>query len=526
MKALKIFTVSNWKTISILYIITTISVYLSYSVSQKTKTFFSALSGTTTQSDGRKQLIIIVLFYGIILLISIISAMLAHRYLYTGMLSIRKVMLNRLFHAHYTYFHRNPVGKIWGEMVQITNIACPFFHSILFIPINIAQMIIYAVIIFNTNLLSGFIITAFLPLIFILTIFAGRSLKAIETNTLDQYRAISSFAVESLSITKMIKTTSSYRYFLDKFFNRHQAFNNTVVKGAVVRSYVDSIQNTIVVIAPLIIVFIVSVSPATVKLSTGDLVILYTFSPLFFNAFKSFYSRLFNFFGVKPSLKAINDLLELKGELFGTKIPEENAALKIKNFNYIIGEKEVSLPDFEIKPGSKILIAGESGMGKSTFFNCLTGIYDDCQETMFLNGVSIKDYDLAKLRKKIILVSQENMIFTGSLKENLLMGLTDTISSQDLNNTIKALKLEELNNREEINKDKLSGGEKARINLAQALLRKPEVLLIDETLSSVDELFEREIIEGIIANNPNMSVVYITHRLSVQELFDEVIHLV
>ena len=526
MKPLKIFTETNWKTIMILYIITSISVYLSYFVSQKTKVFFSTVTDNTTPPGGPEQLMIIVIFYGIILLISIISATLTHKYLYTGMLSIRKAILDRLFHTSYTYFQHNPVGKIWGEMVQITNIACPFFHSILFIPINIAQMIIYAVIIFNTSLLGGIIISAFLPLIFILTIFAGKSLKKIETQTLDQYRGIASIAVESLSITKMIKTTSSYSYFLNNFFNRHHIFNKTVVKGATVRSYVEMVQNTIVVIAPLIIVFIISINPSMDSLTTGELVILYTFTPLFFNAFKSFYSRLFNFFGVKPSLNAINEMLSLKQESFGLRIPKNKISLKIKDFYYSIGEKKIQLPDFEIFPGSKILIAGESGMGKSTFFNCITGIYDDCHESIFLDGISIKDYDLGELRKKIILVSQENMIFTGTLEDNLLMGLSDDISFHDVKRIIELLKLEELNTRNEINKDKLSGGEKARINLAQALVRKPEVLLIDETLSSVDEAFERDIIESIIDSNPEMSVVYITHRISVQSLFDRMIQLI
>jgi len=103
------------------------------------------------------------------------------------------------------------------------------------------------------------------------------------------------------------------------------------------------------------------------------------------------------------------------------------------------------------------------------------------------------------------------------------MGLS--LPEKELQAVIERLKLGELNEREAITADKLSGGEKARINLAQALLRKPAILLIDETLSSVDEGFERETVERLISGYPELTVLYITHRLSVQALFDRVITL-
>ncbi len=181
------------------------------------------------------------------------------------------------------------------------------------------------------------------------------------------------------------------------------------------------------------------------------------------------------------------------------------------------------MPDFNINPGDKLVISGESGMGKSTFFNCLTGIYGDFNSSIRINGSDIKTYDLYALRKKILLVNQENGVFTGTLRDNLTMGLS--LPEKELQAVIERLKLGELNEREAITADKLSGGEKARINLAQALLRKPAILLIDETLSSVDEGFERETVKRLISEYPELTVLYITHRLSVQALFDRVITL-
>ena len=103
------------------------------------------------------------------------------------------------------------------------------------------------------------------------------------------------------------------------------------------------------------------------------------------------------------------------------------------------------------------------------------------------------------------------------------MNRREVVSGEELQSILALLKLNDLYKRDHINQDKLSEGEKARINLAQAVLRKPDVLLIDETLSSVDIEFEKEIIKNIILKNPKMSVVCITHRLAIQELFQQTI---
>ncbi len=524
MNPFKIFIRDSKKNIILLYAMTIVVVFLSYSVSENTKDFFNFVFESKDFSTQSGRLSNIIISYIIIFGLSIWTSVLNHRFIYKGMLNLRESMLNSILYTSFNYFQKNPVGKIWGEIVSTTNKLCPFYKSILFAPIDISQVIIYGLIIFNASVFGGIIICSFIPLIIVVTFYTGKILRKKEEESLAYFREMSSWSVDTLSSAKLIKTISSHSYFTSQFYRRHKDFNDTVVKMSVVKSYVDAVQNIVVMLAPLIIVYFSSQIMQSNAFSIGDIVILYTFSPLFFNAFRSFYSKLFDFFGVKPSVDAVTRILSLKKEAFGTLQLMNDIHVSVENFNYSIGNKEVTLPNFNISQGDKILITGESGMGKSTFFNCLTGLYHDFhEEAVKINGKNIKAYDLYELRKKIILVSQENMIFNASLKENLLMNSAGVISEESLQRTLNLLRLEELSTREQINKDKLSGGEKARINLAQALLRKPKLLLIDETLSSVDEEFEFNSIKNIIDNNPNLSIVYITHRSSIRDLFDRVV---
>ncbi|HPR97371.1 MAG TPA: ABC transporter ATP-binding protein [Thermotogota bacterium] len=525
MKAFKLFLKENGTLLVVCYVFAIITVILSFYCSIGTKTFYNAILNNNALSARGLSLFYLIGAYAVILIVSVWSTILTHRMLYKGMLNIRHGMMYHLLHTPFQYFSSHNVGQIWSEMVSTTNEVGIFHYSLLMLPIDLTEVIVYGFILFNQSVTAGLIICAFIPLIIITTFFSGKRLSRRRGEGLSQFRAVASWATETLTYIKMIKTTSSQDYFLDAFSEKHERMNRTDVKVSVLNTYVDAVQNLIIVISPLIVVFLSTRLTSVKDLGTGELVILYTFTPLFFNAFRSLYARLYKFFGVKPARTSVAAVLSLEGEAFGFIHPEERLQIDVRDFHYRMGDKEIKIPDFSIKPGDKVLISGESGMGKSTLFNCLTGIHTDFQDTLLLNNRPLKDYDLSELRKKILLVSQEPMIFSGTLRDNLFMNLSDSVSEEALQSCLKLLRLNDLYKRETIGKDELSGGEKARINLAQALLRKPECLLIDETLSLVDEAFEKEIITHIINENPDMSVVYITHRTSVQNMFDRVVRL-
>jgi ABC-type multidrug transport system fused ATPase/permease subunit len=164
---------------------------------------------------------------------------------------------------------------------------------------------------------------------------------------------------------------------------------------------------------------------------------------------------------------------------------------------------------------------GESGCGKSTLLKLLMRFYDPTEGQILVDGVDLRDFDLASLRSRVAIVSQEPMIFSGTLRDNIALGDPQA----DLNEIIAAARaagLEEfiagLPERYETvigeRGANLSGGQRQRLAIARALLRKPDVLIFDEATSHLDTTTERAIQENLRGVFAGKTVLLVAHRLS------------
>ncbi|HSY76101.1 MAG TPA: ABC transporter ATP-binding protein [Bacteroidia bacterium] len=178
---------------------------------------------------------------------------------------------------------------------------------------------------------------------------------------------------------------------------------------------------------------------------------------------------------------------------------------------------------FKAGRGQTIAFAGPSGSGKTTLVKLLVGLYTPPTGKVLYNDVSGKDIDLDKLREQIGLVTQDSQLFSGSIKENLLFVAPNATDEECLDVLHKAA-CENLLARADKGLDtvigeggvKVSGGEKQRLSIARALLRKPSLLVFDEATSALDSLTEEEISKTIrdVSQNSSLITILIAHRLS------------
>lgn len=178
---------------------------------------------------------------------------------------------------------------------------------------------------------------------------------------------------------------------------------------------------------------------------------------------------------------------------------------------------------FEVKNGETIAFVGPSGSGKSTLVKLLVGLYRPKEGSIFYNGINGKDFDFDELRNQIGFVTQDTQLFAGTIKENLLF-VNPNATDNDLDIALKKSSATALIERAEKGIDtvigegglKLSGGEKQRIAIARALLRKPNLLIFDEATSALDSITEEEITSTIkdISQEKEQITVLIAHRLS------------
>lgn len=221
----------------------------------------------------------------------------------------------------------------------------------------------------------------------------------------------------------------------------------------------------------------------------------------------------------------LNDILDLQSEPL-----EENQEilpvidkLEFQNVDFRYGNRELTLENvsFSIHKGDRIAIVGESGSGKTTLAKLLLRFYEPESGNIMMNGEKIENLDLHALRQAIAYVDQNTFLFSDSIKDNLKLGnakATDeeiekacTISRAD--EFIKKLPWGYDTPLDE-NGMNLSGGQRQRLAIARALLKKPQILILDEATSNLDTITEAGIKSTISQSDKDITYIIIAHRLT------------
>ncbi|MGA2917080.1 ABC transporter ATP-binding protein [Methanoregula sp.] len=173
-----------------------------------------------------------------------------------------------------------------------------------------------------------------------------------------------------------------------------------------------------------------------------------------------------------------------------------------------------------IASGKTTAIVGQSGSGKSTMIDLVLRMYDVDSGTIEIDNKNITSYDLTSLRKKIGFVSQDTFIFNASVRENITFG--DSYSPGEVMEAVELANAHEFIDRMPLRYDtivgdrglKLSGGERQRIAIARAIIRKPEILILDEATSSLDTVSEKAVQDAISNVAKKCTTIIVAHRLS------------
>ena len=227
------------------------------------------------------------------------------------------------------------------------------------------------------------------------------------------------------------------------------------------------------------------------------------------------------------SAKRINEVLEsenliLEPEVASEKI-NDNVSLEFKNLSFKYPDADECLLEnisFNVNTGETLAVIGSTGSGKSTLINLITRFYDATSGEVLINGENIKNYKLSTLYNKIGLVPQKANLFTGTIKENLLVG-NPHASDEDI---VKALKTSMsydfvFNFEENINYKllkggkNLSGGQKQRLCIARALIKKPEIYIFDDSFSALDYKTDKTLRENLEKETQNSIKIIVAQRI-------------
>ena len=211
--------------------------------------------------------------------------------------------------------------------------------------------------------------------------------------------------------------------------------------------------------------------------------------------------------------------------------PELKSAIDFHLVDFTYGKELVlSGLDFKLYKGEALVLVGPSGAGKSTIADLLCGFYQPSKGQVLVDGLELNAIDPHLWRAQLSFVSQEPVLFDDSIRENILFGL-ENVSEGDLKRAVQAARVDEFTDRMAdglatkvgTNGNRLSGGQKQRIAIARALLRDPELLILDEATSSLDAQSEHLVQEALMNLTKGRTTLLIAHRLSTIQHADRIL---
>jgi ATP-binding cassette subfamily C protein LapB len=239
------------------------------------------------------------------------------------------------------------------------------------------------------------------------------------------------------------------------------------------------------------------------------------------------------------ALTAYRNLNELIGNKFNyddnlspISRPTLDGEIEFKSVSYTFpGSKQPILKNlsFKIQPGQKVALIGKMGSGKSTLARLVAGIIAPSEGSILIDGVDVRQIDQADIRKNIGVMLQDSWLFSGSVRENIQMGFNE----YEDDHVLKICKISgvddfvgshpkgydmEIKERGE----GLSGGQRQAINLARSLLHDPQILLLDEPTSSMDQGTEKNVVEALQDYIGNKTMMVVTHRNPIFRIVDRV----
>ncbi len=224
--------------------------------------------------------------------------------------------------------------------------------------------------------------------------------------------------------------------------------------------------------------------------------------------------RVFEILDAEPKIKDRPNARDFDGNI--NKIEFKNV-----NFEYVPGVPVLKNINITANKGDTIALVGNSGGGKSTVVSLLPRFYDPTGGTITINGTDIRDFTLKSLRQNIAVVFQDNFLFAGTIRENIMLG-NENASEEDLQRAIKMAYLDDFISTLAAGVDTqigergilLSGGQKQRVAIARAFLKNAPILILDEATSALDNKAEAVVQKAIENLMRDKTVFVIAHRLS------------
>ena len=441
---------------------------------------------------------------------------------------LKRNLYRKLLFLEPSYFDKHSSGYVLQRFGNDSSVACSGLldNLKLFVSRFFSSVSLICVLIYNSWQLS---IIAILVLFFALLPLASvrRRIKNLVLKSVAENSKIFTNYNEAYSGNKTIAAYNMQEHEFSRFDTVLTKIFKITIKMVQKVGWMTPMMHIIVSIGIGGVIGYGSYLIVNGDITSGNFVSFITALVMLYNPIKSLGK---NFQAVQVSFLAIErvaEILEVEptiGDKPGAKeLPAVKKSIDYKNvdFEYTPGVPVLKNVSFSVKPGMRVAFVGNSGGGKSTLVNLLPRFYEVTGGKISIDGIDIRDYKLHSLRDNIAVVFQDNFLFAGTIRDNIMIGKADA-TDEEVRRAVKMAYLDDFINDLEKGLDTdigergalLSGGQRQRLAIARAFLKNSQIVVLDEATSALDNKAEAVVQKAIDNLMQDRTVFVIAHRLS------------
>lgn len=452
-------------------------------------------------------------------------------------MDVKKKLFYKLMHYNASFFDKNTSGDIIFRFNNDVDAACSGLlnNMKLFTTRLFSSLSLIAVLFYNSWQLAIVATVVLLGALFPLTRVRKR-IKSLMDKSVFSGSAVMTHFNETYSGNRIISSYNLYEYQNARFCTTLDSVFKIGMKMIQRTGMLSPLMHFIVSFGIAAVIWLGSYLIVTHQITAGSFVSFIAALIMLYNPIKSIGN---NFNSVQLSLMAMERVFGLLEQVPAiTSKPNAKPLEKIsksieyKNvcFEYVPGKPVLKNVSLNVKVGQTIAFVGNSGGGKTTMVNLLPRFYDVTSGSVCIDGVDVRDLELDSLRDKIAIVFQDNFLFAGTIRENILLGKEDA-TPEEIDRAVKSACLEEFIASLDKGLDTeigergvlLSGGQKQRIAIARAFIKNAPIVILDEATSALDNKSEAIVQQAIDNLMTDRTVFIIAHRLSTVRNADKIV---
>lgn len=495
---------------------------------------------------SRKDIKMTVILGGLMILVSLLC-------MYTGMLAtkhasatssgfganLRKISFGKIQEFGFEDLEEFRTSSLITRLTSdIQQIIFSVFLGVRFIIKTLVMAIVAVILSVKVSPRLSLLFLVTLPLLLVAIFFTMSKVIPGFKQYRKEFDKLNQIIQESLANIRVVKSFVRDDFEIKKLREQNFTMFKLIDKAGGAISYIFPIANMIMFGSMISIVWFGGNEIISGKIQVGELMSFIMYSMMLLGAFIGISMVLVQMMSSSPGVVRLAEVIEHKPYMTNDEkinnLEVKDGSIDFSNVSFKYGKDSDNFAlkniNLHIDEGESIGILGSTGSSKSSLVQLIPRLYDICEGEIKVGGENIKNYDLKKLRDAVNIVLQKNTLFSGTIEENIRWGDMDA-SFEEVKKVSKIACADDfIKERQDGYKSVLgqggsgvSGGQKQRICIARSLLKKPKVLILDNSTSAVDTKTEREIVEGINNYSKNLTKIIISQRVSSFKNCDRII---